>query len=83
MAQTKVSKKVKTLHPVVKNIAENLAQIGAIKFIRILPDFLQASSEATDGRIKLPITKPGHPTAVCVSLIIDSTLKEAQFFEII
>jgi hypothetical protein len=82
MAQIKVSKKVKTLHPVVKNIAENLAQTGAIKFIRILPDFLQASSEATGDRIKQPITKPGHPTAVGVSLIIDLASKEVQFFEI-
>jgi hypothetical protein len=82
MVQIKVSKKVKTLHPVVKSIADNLAQTVAIRFIRILPDFLQASSEATDGRVRLPITKPGHPTAVGVSLIIDFTSKEVQFFEI-
>ena len=59
LAQIKVSKKVKALHPVVKGIARNLAQTGAIQFIRILPDFLQASSEATSGRVRLPITNPG------------------------
>lgn len=82
VAQIKVSKKVKALHPVVKSIAENLAQTGAIQFIRILPDFLQASSEATSGRVRLPITKPGHPTAVGVSSIIDLPSKEVHFFEI-
>jgi hypothetical protein len=81
--QIKVSKKVKTLHPVVENIVNNLAQTGVIKFIRILPDFMQASNEATDGgNVRLPITKPGHPTAVGISLIIDLTSKEVHFFEI-
>ena len=44
-------------------------------------DFLQASSEVTKGRIKTPITKPGHPTAIGVSLILDLDHKDIQFFE--
>ena len=76
-----VSKKIKTLHPVVGNIANNLARIKPIRFIRISPDFLQASSEVTKGRVKIPITKPEHPTAIGLSLIIDLAQKDIHFFE--
>ena len=76
-----VSKKIRTLHPVVENIANNLAGIKPIRFIRISPDFLQASSEVTKGRAKIPITKPEHPTAIGLSLIIDLAQKDIHFFE--
>ena len=41
-----------------------------------------ASSEITEGRVKIPITKPDHPTAVGISLIIDFAYNNVQFFEI-
>jgi len=77
-----VSNKIKTIHPVVEKITKNLSEIEVIKFIRIKPDFIQASSEVTDGRVKTPITKPGHPTAVGLSLIIDFAYNNVQFYEI-
>lgn len=80
-AEIKVSRKIEKLHPEVKNIANNLAAIQPIRFIKISPDFLQASSEVTKDRIRTPITKPGHPTAIGVSLILDLDHKEIQFFE--
>lgn len=80
-AKITISRTIKRLHPVVKNIANNLATIEPIRFIKISPDFLQASSEATKGRIKTPITQPGHPTAIGVSLILDLDHKDIQFFE--
>ena len=54
---------------------------GGIDFHKISLDFLQASSEVTKGRIKTPITKPGHPTAIGVALILDLDHKDIQFFE--
>ncbi len=57
-----VSRKIKEIHPVVDNIVNNLAEIDPIKFIKISPDFLQASSETTKNRLKIPITKPEHHT---------------------
>lgn len=80
-AKITVSRKIKKIDPVVENIANNLAEIDAIHFIRVSPDFLQASSEATEGHLKTPITKPGHPTAIGVSLIIDFDYGDVQFFE--
>jgi len=41
-ANIKISRKIKTLHPVVVNIVNNLADIDLIRFIRILPDNLKA-----------------------------------------
>jgi hypothetical protein len=84
--ETKVSislqKGVKEIHPVVKDIVNALGKLQFIRFIRVSPDCLQASNEITQGRIKIPITKPGHPTAIGVHLIIDLDYKEIQFFEI-
>lgn len=81
-AQITVSKKIKEVHPVVVNIVNNLAEIDLIKFIKISPDFLQASSEITNIHSKIPITKPGHPTAIGISLLIDFVYKNIQFYEI-
>ena len=77
-----VSNKIKKVHPVVEKIARNLSEIELIKFIRIKPDFIQASSEVSGGRVKTPITKPDHPTAVGLSLIIDFAYNNVQFYEI-
>ncbi len=82
MVHIKVSNKVKALHPVAAVIARNLAEVGPIRFVRILPDFLEASSETTTGRTKIPITTPGHPTAIGVSVIMSFAYKEIQFFAI-
>ena len=41
-ANIKISRIIRTLHPVVVNIVNNLADIDLIRFIRILPDNLKA-----------------------------------------
>ena len=80
-AQVAVSKRVQPLHPVVKEIAQTLAGIDAIRFVKVTPGFLQVSSEACGARM-LPVTEPGHPTAVGVSLILEEDREEIQFYEI-
>ena len=74
-------KKLKSVHPVVDNIAQNLAEIDIIKYITISTDYIKASSEITTGRSKIPITKVDHPTAVGVSLILELDYKVIQFYE--
>lgn len=81
-AEIKVARTVKAVHPVARQIAENLAAIDAIHFVKISPDFLRASSEVAQGRLKTPVTKAGHATATGVSLILDVAYKTVQFFEI-
>ncbi|HUU30402.1 MAG TPA: hypothetical protein VM123_21575 [archaeon] len=80
--QIKISKKVKVLHPVAEAMARNLAEVEPIRFIRILPDLLEASSEATIGRSRIPITKPGHPSAIGISVILSLAHEEIQFFAV-
>jgi hypothetical protein len=74
-------KKRKLVHAVVAHIAQNLAEIDIIKYITISKDYIKASSEITTGRIKIPITKLDHPTAVGVSLILETNHKVIQFYE--
>ena len=80
-AQIVVSKKAQPLHPVTREIADNLAGIDVIRFVRVTLGFLQASSE-TSGARRIPITKPGHPAAIGVSLIMEEDREEIQFYEI-
>ena len=77
----KVSNKVKEIHPVAKHIVDNLAELDFIRFIRVSPEILQASNEVTEGRIKIPVSKPDHPTAIGVYLITDIANKDIQFYE--
>lgn len=79
-AEITVTRSAKPVHPVVEQIAENLAKIDAIRTVKVTRGFLEASSE-TSGARKRPVAKPGHPTAVGVSLILDEDRKEIQFYE--
>ncbi len=81
-ARIRVLRKVQTFHPVAEAMARNLAEVDPIRFIRILPGLLEASSEATADRNKIPIVKPGHPSTIGVSAILDFTCQEIQFFAI-
>lgn len=82
ISKIRVIKKLKSLHPVVENIAINLAEIDIIQYITISEDFLKSSSEITTGRTKIPITKIDHPTAVGVSLLLELDHKVIQFYEL-
>lgn len=80
-AQIVAAKRAHPVHPVIKQIAGNLAEIDAIRTVKVTPGFLQASSETCGARLS-PVTKPGHPTTVGISLILDEERKEIQFHEI-
>jgi hypothetical protein len=80
-AQIVVSRKAQPLHSVTREIADSLAGIDVIRIVKVTPGFLQASSEVVGPR-RLPITKPGHPSAIGVSLIVEEAREEIQFYEI-
>ncbi len=81
-AEIRVSPKVKEIHPVVKDIIRNLAALDFIHFIRMTPDYIRASNELPEGRFKIPVTEPHHPTAVGTYLLVDCVYKHVQFYEI-
>jgi len=77
-----VANKVKSIHPVVDRIVRNLLEIDIIKYLRVDSDFIQASNEMEiKGRIKIPVTKQDHPTAVGVSLLMLYSINTVQFYE--
>jgi len=80
-AEIVISRTAQPVSPVVQQIASNLAQIDAMRIVKITPSALEASSE-TCGTRKQPVTKPGHPTAIGVSLIVAEEREEIQFYEI-
>jgi GTPase len=73
--------KPKSVHQIVEHIARNLAEIDIIKYITISKDYIKASSEVTTGRIKIPITKIDHLTAVGVTLLLELDYNVIQFYE--
>ena len=78
-----VATKVKTIHPVVDAIVKNLCKIDPIQYVRISQEDIQASNEIKiKGRIKIPVSTTGHPSAVGVHLIMDFAPNTIQFFEI-
>ncbi len=78
-----VATKVKTIHPVVDAIVKNLCEIDLIQYVRISQEDIQASNEIKiKGRIKIPISTTGHPSAVGVHLILDFAPNTIQFHEI-
>jgi len=81
LSKIRYIKKVKLVHTVVENIARNLAIIDIIKYITISDDYIKASSEVTTGRVKIPITKIDHPTAVGVTLLLELDYNVIQFYE--
>jgi hypothetical protein len=78
-----VATKVKTIHPVVDAIVKNLCEIDLIQYVRISQEDIQASNEIIiKGRIKIPVSTTGHPSAVGVHLILDFAHNTIQFHEI-
>lgn len=77
-----ITRTVGVIHPVVAAIAGELARIDEISVVRISPDLLSASSETTGGVGGNPVTTPGHPTAIGISLIPHPGLREVLFHEI-
>jgi len=78
-----VSSNVKSIHPVVDRIVTNLFKIDLINYVRVSKEDIYASNEIKImGRTKMPVSTPGHPSAVGVHLILDFIFNGIQFFEI-
>jgi hypothetical protein len=78
-----VASRLKKIHPLNDRIVRKLVCIDKIEYIWVGHDRIRASSELrTEGSRKIPITKPGHPTAIGLDLLIDIPYKTVQFYEI-
>ena len=78
-----VATNVKSIHPVVDRIVTNLCKIDLINYVRVTKEDIYASNEIKIiGRTKMPVSTPGHSSAVGVHLILDFISDGIQFFEI-
>ena len=78
-----VATNVNSIHPVVDRIGANLCKIDLINYVRVTKGDIYASNEIKIiGRTKMPVSTPGHPSAVGVHLILDFIFDGIQFFEI-
>lgn len=75
-------KRVKSIHPIIERSVRELANIEPIEFIKLTGDEIIASNEVEGTRVKSPITKPFHPTAIGIYLIYDFQLKTLEFYEL-
>ncbi len=73
---------VKTVHPVVNQISEELSHIEALNYIKIYNGRIMASNELTDNGKKEPIVSIGESNIIGVELLIDVPNKIIQFYSI-
>ena len=78
-----VATNVQSIHSVVDSIVTNLFKIDLINYVRVSKEDIYASNEIKIiGRTKMPVSTPGHPSAIGVHLILDIVIDGIQFFEI-
>ena len=74
--------KVKELPIEFVNMAIRLSSLDFIKHIRLTDDSISASSEVEGKRIKVPVTKPDHPSAIGIKIYFHKSYKIIDFDEI-
>lgn len=74
-------KKVKAIEPVIEKCVRELSKLDPLKYIKITPNSILASNEVEGSRIKNPVTKPSHATAIGVHLVFDFRFKTVEFCE--
>lgn len=73
---------VKKIHPISIRLAESLAQIDILAFIKIYNERLKASNLLSENKKSEPITEIGREGAVGLELLIDTDNKTIQFYSI-
>jgi hypothetical protein len=74
--------RVKELPIEIVNMAIRLSTLEFINHIRLADDSISASSEIEGKRIKVPITRTNHLTAIGIKLLFDINYKVIDFDEI-
>lgn len=74
---------VKKIHPVFLGLAESLASVVMLRFIKIYNDRLCASNLLSDDGKKDPLVDADRKDLVGVELLVDPAFKTVQFFSIV
>jgi hypothetical protein len=75
--------KIKSIHPVFLELAENLSDVPILRFIKIYNDRLCASNLLSNDGKKEPLVETGRTDLVGVELHVDPAFKTVQFFSIV
>ena len=84
-AHISVANKVKTISPIINQVAKGLSNLEKIQYVRISTNRIEASNEAREkggGSWKQPITDPGHQSAIGISLDFDFSYKTISVYSI-
>lgn len=73
------ARSVKEIHPVVQDIAINLRDVAALRYIKLFPERLAASNVLSSDGKKNPVVKIGADDMVGVELLIDTSNQIVQF----
>ncbi len=76
------AKNVKKVHPIYKEISEELSKIDILEYVKIYNGRIKASNVLSENGKKEPITKIGEENIVGVEILIDIPNKIIQFFSI-
>lgn len=71
---------VRRIEPIFQRLATSLAQIPELRYIKIFPERLTASSVLSQDGKKNPVVKIGAEGIVAVELLIDGSTKVVQFY---
>jgi len=74
---------VKIIDSVYFQLAESLANIDLLKYIKIYNGRLCASNQLSENKKKAPIIKFGIEGLVGVELLVDSSIRTIQFYSIV
>jgi hypothetical protein len=77
-----ITSRVRDLPEVAVTIACNLLSLDFINYVRMDDEVIIASSEFSGTRVKMPITRTYHPTAIGIELIYMAAFKTIDFSEI-
>jgi len=74
--------KIKNIPIELFDVAFRLAELDFIKFVRITNDSISASNEIEGSRIKIPVTKMNHASAIGIKIVFHYEFKTLEFYEI-
>lgn len=73
---------IKTIDPVSLQLAESLAAIDVLKFVKIYNEKMKASNFLSENKKKEPITEIGKDGVVGVEPLIDLEYQTIQFYSL-
>lgn len=73
---------VRKAHPVYRSIAEELAKVDHLKFVKIYKGSIKASNVLSDNGKMMPVVSVGEEGIIGVELLVDIPSQTVQFYAV-